>query len=117
MSILDRIQSGREMSFAEFWRHYLRAHSKPGTRAAHYLATIMGIIAVMAAAYYARPILAVAGIASAAALAVGSHWIIEHNQPLIRVNALYGAIADLRMCWLALTGRLKGEYRRLRLMD
>jgi hypothetical protein len=36
---------------------------------------------------------------------------------LIRVNVLYGAIADLRMCWLALTGRLKDEYRRLGLMD
>jgi hypothetical protein len=117
MSLLDWIQTGREMSFAEFWRHYLCAHSKPGTRAAHYIATTIGIAAVIAAAYYSQPILLVAGIGCAAALAVGSHWTIEHNQPLIRVNVLYGAIADLRMCWLALTGRLKDEYRRLGLMD
>jgi hypothetical protein len=117
MSRLDRIQTGREMSFAEFWRHYLCAHSKPGTRAAHYIATTIGIAAVIAAAYYSQPILLVAGIACAVTLAVGSHWTIEHNRPLIRVNALYGAIADLRMCWLALTGRLKDEYRRLGLID
>jgi hypothetical protein len=117
MRLLDRIETGREMSFAEFWRHYLSAHSKPGTRAAHYVATIIGIAAVIAAAYYGQPVLLVAGAGCAVALAVGSHWTIEHNQPLIRVNALYGAIADLRMCWLALTGRLKDEYRRLGLMD
>jgi hypothetical protein len=105
------------MSFAEFWRRYLRAHSKPGTRAVHYLATTVGMAATIAAVYYGQPVLVAAGIGCAIALAVGSHWIIEHNQPLIRVNALYGAIADLRMCWLALTGRLKDEYRRLRLMD
>ncbi|MGH6891087.1 MAG: hypothetical protein ACREEP_02395, partial [Dongiaceae bacterium] len=33
--------------------------------------------------------------------------------PLIRVNPFYGAISDLRMCWLALTGRLWSEYARL----
>jgi hypothetical protein len=117
MSVLDRIQTGREMSFAEFWRYYLQAHSKPGTRAAHYLATVLGIIALIAAVYYGQPVLIIGGIGCAIALAVGSHWIIEHNQPLIRVNALYGAVADLRMFWLALTGRLKGEYRRLGLTD
>jgi len=35
------------------------------------------------------------------------------NKPLIRVNALYGAMSDLRMLWLAVTGRLPEEYRRL----
>ncbi len=117
MSVSDRIQTGREMSFAEFWRHYLRTHRKPGTHAAHYLATMVGIASAVAAAYYGQPVLVIVGIGSAVALAVGSHWIIERNQPLIRVNALYGAIADLWMCWLAPTGWLKGEYRRLRLMD
>lgn len=116
MTLLDRMQSGRQMPFAEFWQHYLRAHSKPGTRVAHYLATIVGIASVIAAAYFGQPALVVVGIGSAVALAVVSHWIIEQNQPLIRVNALYGAIADLRMCWLALTGQLRGEYRRLGLM-
>lgn len=117
MSLLDRIQTGRDIPFAEFWRNYLRAHSKPGTRAAHYLATAIGIAGAIAAAYYGQPALVAVGIGCAVALAVSSHWIIEHNQPLIRVNAFYGAIADLRMCWLALTGRLIGEYRRLGLMD
>jgi hypothetical protein len=105
------------MSFAEFWQLYLRAHSRPGTRATHYLATMVGIGSAIATVFHGQPILVVVGIGCAIALAVGSHWMIEGNQPLIRVNALYGAIADLRMCWFALTGRLQGEYRRLRLVD
>jgi hypothetical protein len=32
---------------------------------------------------------------------------------LIKVNAFYGALADLRMCWLAMTGGIGAEYARL----
>ncbi len=46
-------------------------------------------------------------------MAVTSHWLVERNQPLIRVNALYGAMADLRMCYLGLTGGIGAEYERL----
>jgi hypothetical protein len=58
-------------------------------------------------------LLAPAGILAGVAMAVGSHRFIEHNQPLIRVNPLYGAVSDLRMLFLAVTGRLAAEYRRL----
>jgi hypothetical protein len=53
------------------------------------------------------------GIGLGVVMAVSSHHLIEHNRPLIRVNPFYGAISDLRMCWLALTGRLNAEYARL----
>ena len=45
-------------------------------------------------------------------MAVGSHRFIEHNRPLIRVNAFYGALSDLRMMGLGLTGsrRLASEF-------
>lgn len=104
------------MSFADFWPRYLDAHRRPGTRGAHYLATVLGILSTIAAIYHAH-LGFLLGIALSVALAVGSHWLIERNQPLIRVNAFYGAIADLRMFWLALTGRLRWEYRRLGLLD
>lgn len=79
MSFFERMQTGRQQTFAEFWPAYLRTHSKPGTRAAHYLATLIGIASVISACFYGLLAIAVAGIGCALALAVGSHWIVEGN--------------------------------------
>jgi hypothetical protein len=106
-------QDGLKMSFSEFWRLYLDAHRHPVTRGMHYSATIVGIITTALAIFHQQPLFCAAGIAFAVVMAVTSHWWVEHNQPLIRVNAFYGALADLRMCWLALTGRITAEYARL----
>ncbi|HVT53778.1 MAG TPA: DUF962 domain-containing protein [Dongiaceae bacterium] len=104
---------GFEISYAEFWRLYLDAHRKPATRAMHYLATVVGAAGTLAAVLLAEPLLCPAGIGLGVCMAVGSHRFIEHNRPLIRVNAFYGAVSDLRMMWLGLTGQLPAEYRRL----
>jgi len=103
----------RREPFADFWPDYLAAHSKPATRACHYLATAYGV----GLGFYGFatlqlwPILA--AIAGGYVIAVGSHYLIEGRQPLVKRNAFYGACADFRMIWLALTGRLRGEYARL----
>ena len=117
MNLTEQRQTRRQLSFAEFWPRYLDAHRKPATRAAHYLAIAIGFFSATVAIYYGRTLLMLGGLLIAIALAVGSHWLIERNQPLLHVNAFYGAIAGLRMCWLALTGGLLKEYRRLGLMD
>lgn len=117
MSVLDRLQTGLKLPFAEFWRRYLDAHRQPNTRAVHYAATALGIASTVAAIYFGQAGIMLAGIALSYALAIASHRLIEKNRPLMRVNAFYGAVADLRMCWLALTGRLDGEYRRLGLTE
>lgn len=104
---------GFQISYAEFWRLYLDAHRKPATRAMHYAATLVGIAGTVAAVLLYQPLLFPAGIGIGVCMAVGSHRLIEHNRPLIRVNAFYGALSDLRMMWLGLTGQLPAEYRRL----
>jgi hypothetical protein len=106
-------QTGARTTFPEFWRRYLAAHSKPATRAAHYLATLNGIASTLVAIQLGQVGYLIGGIMLSVAMAVSSHWLIERNQPLIRVNAFYGALSDLRMCWLALTGGIRGEYERL----
>ena len=107
---------GFDISYSEFWRCYLDAHRKPATRAMHYAATLLGAGATLAAVLLREPLLCPLGILLGVAMAVGSHRFIERNQPLIRVNALYGAMSDLRMLWLALTGGLAAEYGRLGLV-
>lgn len=97
------------MQFREFWPLYLRAHRLPGTRALHYFATVFGILAAVEAVLTQEPWILFAGIGASYAIAISAHWFVEHNQPLIRVNAFWGAVADLRMCWLALRGRMEIE--------
>ena len=97
------------MTFKEFWPLYLRAHRLPGTRGLHYFATAFGIVAAIEAISTGQPLIFVLGIAVSYAIAIAAHWFVECNQPLITVNALWGAVADLRMCWLAATGRMGYE--------
>lgn len=109
------------MRFGEFWPTYLIAHRKPGTRSAHYLATALGAGGGLAAAFglgngWVFPLC----LLGAYLIAFSSHWIIERNQPVV-VNSprsmLFGAWADLRMCGLALRGRVDAEYERLGLKE
>jgi hypothetical protein len=104
---------GFQISYAEFWRLYLDAHRKPATRAMHYAATLLGAGGTLGAILLSEPLICPACIGAAVCMAVGSHRYIERNRPLIRVNAFYGALCDLRMLGLGLTGRLPAEYRRL----
>lgn len=104
---------GFEISYSDFWRLYLDAHRRPATRGMHYAATAVGAGSTLAAALLGEVLLAPLGILVAVGMAVGSHRFIEHNRPLIRINPFYGALCDLRMMWLALTGGLPREYGRL----
>jgi hypothetical protein len=100
------------VGFNRFWPMYLRAHRRAATRALHYIATVIGVSGAVAAlatgVFWLFPL----GIALGYMVAVLSHWTIEGNQPLITVNAFWGAVADLRMCYLAFTGQLETEALR-----
>jgi len=104
---------GFEISYSEFWRLYLDAHRRPATRGMHYAATVVGAASTLASAALGEVLLAPLGLLVAVGMAVGSHRFIEHNRPLIRINPFYGAVCDLRMMWLAMTGGLPREYARL----
>ena len=101
------------MPFNQFWPIYLDAHRRPATRACHYFATIFGMVSSLLAAIEGEILIMVGGILGAVCIAIGSHKMIEHNKPLIGVNPFYGAVADVKMCWLAMRGDLAEEYVRL----
>src|SRR5690242_20670337 len=96
------------MTFREFWPLYLQAHSLPATRAIHYVATVIGVGSTIAALIALQPLFLL-GIGIAYGIAIGAHGFFEKNRSMIRVNPVWGAIADLRMFWLAATGGLKRE--------
>ncbi len=97
------------MSFRQFWPHYLRAHRQRRTRIAHYAATILAFAAIAVAIFYRVPLIALGAIALSYAIALTSHHVFERNKSLVFVNPAWGAVADLKMCWLALTGGLAAE--------
>ncbi len=110
---MEELRKGLRMPYSDFWVCYLDAHRNPLTRGMHYLATATGMGGTALAIWFELIWFVFGGIGIAVMMAVTSHWWIEHNRPLIRVNPFYGAVSDLRMCWLALTGRLGSEYARL----
>ena len=110
---MKELRDGLRMPYRDFWVVYLDAHRNPATRGMHYLATLTGIGGTILAIWLELLWFMAGDIGLGVVMAVSSHHLIEHNRPLIRVNPFYGAISDLRMCWLALTGRLNAEYARL----
>jgi hypothetical protein len=93
----------RFKSFTEFWPYYLSEHSRPATRALHYigsLAAVALIIALIAAGrWWLFPLAVIPGYASAW---IG-HFFIEKNRPATFTYPLWSFMGDWKMLWSALT--------------
>jgi len=103
----------RELTFAEFWPHYLAEHSRPVTRAFHLLATLAWI-ALLAAAIATRSWwLALLMPVVAYGLAWFSHFFLERNRPATFKHPLYSLLADHKMAFYMITGQMGRELARL----
>ena len=99
-------------SFTEFWPLYLRAHQHKWTRIGHYCATASALTAVSLSFAFQTVWLTILGIVLGYGIAIASHRLVDGSKSLVLVNPVWGALADFRMCWLALTGGLAGELAR-----
>ncbi len=100
------------MTFVEFWPEYVRAHSKPATRAVHCVATIAGWMLVGGAIVLQRWWWIAAAVVISYALAWISHLFVQHNKPATFEYPLWSWWADQRMVFLTLIGRMGDEVRR-----
>lgn len=99
-------------SFKDFWPLYLRAHRHRGTRVGHYAATSIALSAIAASIALQALWLTALGIALGYAIALAAHRFADGSRSLVTVNPVWGALADFKMCWLALTGGLRAELER-----
>lgn len=100
-------------SFESFWPFYLREHSRPRTRALHYIGTtlvvVIALIAVWTGAtggnWWALVGMPVAGYF----FAWLAHFTVEKNRPATFTYPWWSLRADFKMWWLWLTRRLGPE--------
>jgi hypothetical protein len=97
-------------SHEDFWPFYLGEHSRPATRAFHYVGTLgFMTIAAYALATVTWWALAAAGV-TAYALAWFSHFVIERNRPATFAHPAWSLVSDFRMLGYAATGRIGREF-------
>lgn len=102
----------RYTSFAEFWPFYLREHSKPQTRALHYVGTTLVVALALVALVTGRYLLFAALPVAGYFFAWVAHFGVEKNRPATFTYPLWSLLADFRMWFFWLTGRLGAELRK-----
>ena len=98
-------------TFDEFWPYYLREHSGQRTRAIHYAGPALVIAAAIALVLtgnwwwlFAMPL---AGYG----FAWFAHFFVEKNRPATFTHPWWSLRSDLRMFFLAMSGRLEPHLR------
>ena len=95
-------------SFADFWPYYVRAHSRPRTRILHACGSLLALacivlgITVSAWFFLAAPVIGYA-------FAWYGHFFVEHNKPATFGHPFYSLIADYRMLFLMMAGKMDDE--------
>ena len=98
---------GQFQNFQEFYKFYLKEHSQPATRIVHVLGTALGLLLFLPASIvFRRPDFIVYGLVFTYSLLFLSHFIIEKNKPATLKNPLWSFMADFKMLYETITGKV-----------
>lgn len=98
-------------TFAEFWPHYVRAHSKPRTRLLHAIGSVGAVVMIGLAFGKSLWFLAAAPFVGYA-FAWYAHFFVEHNKPATFGHPFWSLAADYRMLFLMLAGLMNDEVEK-----
>ena len=98
-------------TFSEFWPVYVRAHSKPITRALHAIGSILVLVCIALGVARSPWWFAAAPIVGYGFAWTG-HFGFEKNRPATFGHPFWSIAADYRMLALTLTGRMKREVEK-----
>ena len=107
----------RYTTFAEFWPFYLREHSRPGTRALHYIGTSLVVAVASGTVVTGRWWWLLAMPVAGYFFAWIAHFRVERNRPATFTYPLWSLAADFRMFFLWVSGRLGPELERAGVTD
>ncbi|MBY6038318.1 DUF962 domain-containing protein [Fictibacillus nanhaiensis] len=98
-------------NYEEFWPFYLSQHSKPSTRAWHFVGTSSVFLFIVLAIWKSLWFLLAAPVV-AYGIAWFSHFFIEGNKPATFGHPFWSLRADFRMYRLILFGQLQQELHK-----
>ena len=100
------------MTRDEFWLRYLRAHRSAGTRALHYMASVLAVGSLLLAIVTWDWRWLIAAPVIGYGMAWTAHLAIERNRPETFGHLFWSLLSDYRMLLLALSFRLEPHLRR-----
>ena len=99
-------------SFEDFWPYYLSEHAKPVTRALHFAGTGAGLVLLLVSLISGNYWLLLVALTCGYGPAWVGHFFVEKNRPATFRHPLWSLVADFRMFFFFITGRLGNELRR-----
>lgn len=100
-------------SFAQFWPYYVREHRRAATRWWHVVGTTLALAVAITGLALGPWWLVLLALGVGYGPAWMSHFLIERNRPATFRYPLWSLAADLKLWWLAVTGRMAGETARI----
>ena len=102
----------RPRNYTEFWPLYLAEHSRPLTRALHYLGTGLGLAIASAAVASRSELWLLAALTVGYGFAWIGHFFVEKNRPTTFTYPVWSFISDIRMFGLFAAGRMGRELKK-----
>ncbi len=102
-------------SFNEFWPSYVRDHSHPTNRRLHVVGTGLAFVLLALGAILEQPLFLLGALVSGYALSWIGHFFVEHNRPATFRAPLWSLMADFRMFYLTINGKMAAEIERVSL--